>query len=264
MRRFAETAGSIAQTSSRLKKVKILADYLQDLSDSDLQAAAVFFTGRPFPLSDGRTLNVGGAALARTILDLGGATEADLGDAYLRHGDLGEAARRLLPDVGQSRFTPSQVRTIFETLAGTQGVGPKQAILAELFAGLTPDEAQYVIKVITGDLRIGLKESTVEEAIGKAFDQTPDVVRRTNMGLGDIGETALLARGGNMAEGSFRLFRPFKFMLATPAESEEEIYANFEGSFYAEDKYDGIRGQLHRDGSRVGDGWNLPSGDGTC
>jgi DNA ligase-1 len=251
MRRFAETAESIGQTSSRLKKVKILADYLQDLSDGDLRAAAVFFTGRPLPLSDDRTLNVGGASLARAILDLAGASEADLGDAYLRHGDLGEAARRLLPDLDQSRFSPSQVQTIFETLAATQGTGPKQAILAELFAGLTPAEAQYVIKVITGDLRIGLKESTVEEAIGKAFNQPPDVVRRTNMGLGDIGQTALLARCGNMAESGFRLFRPFKFMLATPAESEEEIYANFEGSFYAEDKYDGIRGQLHLDSSRV-------------
>jgi DNA ligase 1 len=251
MRRFAETAESIARTSSRLKKVQILADYLQDLSDSDLRAAAVFFTGRPLPLFEDRTLNVGGAALARTIIDLAGASEADLGDAYLRHGDLGEAARKLLPDVDQSKFTPSHVRTIFEELAATQGLGPKQAILAELFVGLTPAEAQYVIKIITGDLRIGLKESTVEEAIATAFNQPPDLVRRTNMGLGDIGETALAARIGTMTESGFRLFRPFKFMLATPAESEEEIYSNFEGSFFAEDKYDGIRGQLHLDGSRV-------------
>jgi len=251
MRRFAETAGSIAQTSSRLKKVNILADYLQDLSDDDLRAAAIFFTGRPFPLSDDRTLNVGGAALARAILDLAAATEADLGKAYLEHGDLGEAARKLLPNVGGAKFTPSQVRITFDTLAGTQGVGPKQAVLSELFSGLTPDEAQYVIKVITGDLRIGLKESTVEEAIAKAFNQPPDVVRRTNMGLGDIGETALRARAGNMTESGFRLFRPFKFMLATPAESEEEIYSNFEGTFYVEDKYDGIRGQLHLEESRV-------------
>src|SRR6185295_17265889 len=211
MRRFSETAESIAQTSSRLKKVKILADYLQDLSDTDLRAAAIFFTGRPLPLSDDRTLNVGGAALARTILDLAGASETDLGDAYLRHGDLGEAARKLLPDLQQSKLTPSQVLTVFEKLASTQGLGPKQAILTELFAGLTPREAQYVIKVITGDLRIGLKESTVEEAVGKAFHQPADAVRRTNMGLGDIGATALLARSGNMAESGFRLFRPFKF-----------------------------------------------------
>jgi DNA ligase-1 len=251
MRRFAETAEAISKTSSRLAKVRILADYLQDLSDPDLRAATVFFTGRPFPLADDRTLNVGGAALARIILGIAGASEADLGEAYLRHGDLGEAARRLLPPSDLSQFTPSQVYAVFEQLAKTQGIVPKQAVLAELFGGLTPAEAQYVIKVITGDLRIGLKESTVEEALGKAFHQTSEAVRRTNMALGDIGETAMLARAGTMAEIGFRLFRPFKFMLATPAETEEDIYANFTGSFFVEDKYDGIRGQLHADGSRV-------------
>ena len=95
MRLFADTAESISKTSSRLKKVRILADFLQNLSDEDLRAAAVYFTGRPFPLADARTLNVGGAALARTVMDVTGASEADLGRAYLEHGDLGEAARRL-------------------------------------------------------------------------------------------------------------------------------------------------------------------------
>src|SRR5688572_12698529 len=252
MRRFAETAEAISQTSSRLKKVRILAEYLQGLSDSDLRSAAVFFTGRPFPLADERTLNVGGAALARVILDIAGATDADLGEAYLRHGDLGDAARKLLPSSDRSAFHPSQVGEVFQRLAAAQGTAPKQTILVELFEGLTPPEAQYVVKVITGDLRIGLKESTVEEAVAKAFDQPSDAVRRTNMALGDIGETAVLARSGTMAESGFRLFRPLKFMLATPAESEVEIYANFEeGAFYVEDKYDGIRGQLHLDSSRV-------------
>ena len=167
MRRFAETAEAISHTPSRLKKVTILADYLHDLPDTDLRAAAVFFTGRPFPLADDRTLNVGGAALARVILGIAGASDTDLGEAYLRHGDLGEAARKLLPPSDRSTFTPSGVLAIFEKLAATQGTAPKQEILGELFAGLTPAEAQYVIKVITGDLRIGLKESTVEEAIGK-------------------------------------------------------------------------------------------------
>src|SRR6185369_16577204 len=100
---------------------------------------------------------------------------------------------------------------------------------------------------VTGDLRIGLKESTVEEAIAKAFDQKADFVRRTNMALGDVGETALLARQNRLGEASLQLSRPVKFMLATAAESEDEIFANFAGPFYVEDKYDGIRGQLHVD-----------------
>ena len=250
MRLFADTAESISKTSSRLKKVRILAEFLQNLSDEDLRAAAVYFTGRPFPLADARTLNVGGAALARTVMDVTGASEEDLGRAYLEHGDLGEAARRLFPPTDQSALTPSQLLKVFALLSEASGVAAKQAILRELFSDLAPAEAQYIIKIITGDLRIGLKESTVEEAVGKAFGQSSDVVRRTNMALGDIGETAVRARHQNMTETGFRLFRPIKFMLATPAENEDEIYANFAGRFYIEDKYDGIRGQLHADGSR--------------
>ena len=250
MRLFAETAESISKTSSRLKKVRILADFLQNLPDEDLRAAAVYFTGRPFPLADARTLNVGGAALARTVMDVTGASEADLGRAYLEHGDLGDAARRLFPPTDQSALTPSQLLEVLARVSEASGVAAKQAILRELFSNLAPAEAQYIIKIITGDLRIGLKESTVEEAVGQAFGQSLDVVRRTNMALGDIGETAVRARHQNMTETGFRLFRPIKFMLATPAENEDEIYANFEGRFYIEDKYDGIRGQLHADGSR--------------
>lgn len=251
MHRFAETADAVSKTSSRLKKVRLLADYLQDLSDADLQAAAVYFTGRPFPLADGRTLNVGGAALVRAVLDVANASEADIGKAYSEHGDLGEAARRLLPDRDQSTITPSHLFRVFEQLSAAQGVTPKQEILRNLLEQLTPAEVQYVIKIITGDLRIGLKENTVEEAVAQAFRQPADAVRRTNMALGDIGETAIRARHQKMEETGFCLFRPIKFMLATPAEIEEDIHSNFTGSYYIEDKYDGIRGQLHIEGSRA-------------
>jgi DNA ligase-1 len=110
-------------------------------------------------------------------------------------------------------------------------------------------EVKYVIKIITGELRIGLKENTVEEAIAKAFGRRADFVRRTNMSLGDIGETATLARQDRLSEASLRIFRPVKFMLATPIEQEEDVFKNFPGPFYVEDKYDGIRGQLHVDAS---------------
>jgi DNA ligase-1 len=65
------------------------------------------------------------------------------------------------------------------------------------------------------------------------------------MALGDIGETALIARKGDFGSTPARLFRPMKFMLATAADTEGEIFSNFNGPFYVEDKYDGIRAQLH-------------------
>ena len=251
MKQLAETAFAISKTTSRLKKVALLSEYFRGLPDDDLRAAAVFFTGRPFPLADARTLNVGWAALLRSIQEISGASDEIVHNTYLETGDLGEAAARMLSIVEHEQSSPAQVRAIFDELSTTQGASAKQTLVTDLLRKLTPLEAQFLVKIVTGDLRIGLKESTVEDAIAKAFDQPAALVRRANMSLGDIGETAALARHGRLAEASIQLFRPIKFMLATPIEAEEEVFATFSGPFYIEDKYDGIRGQLHRNGDTV-------------
>jgi DNA ligase-1 len=108
----------------------------------------------------------------------------------------------------------------------------------------TPLEAKYIVKIISGDLRIGLKESLVEEAIAKAFDAPFDQVKRGNMLLGDIGETLLLAAAGKLSEARMRIFHAIDFMLASPVESAEEALSYFENAA-VEDKYDGIRAQAH-------------------
>jgi len=245
MRSFAETADAIAGTTSKLKKIGFLADYFRNLSDDDLRVAAIFLTGRPFPLYDARTLNVGWSALGKAIQEISGASDEVVHDVYLQRGDLGEVAERLLPANPGPRLTPAQVFARLVEFVGVSNTAKKLRMVTDLLRELTPVEAKYVVKMITGDLRIGLKESTVEEAIAKAFDRPADAVRRTNMTLGDVGETAVLARHGHLEHVSLRLFRPIKFMLATPVENEDDAFKNFEGSFFVEDKYDGIRGQLH-------------------
>ena len=125
-------------------------------------------------------------------------------DAYLERGDLGEVAEKLLPSRQSDRFTPAQVLTHLEQLSGISNTARKVRLATDLLSMLTPVEAKYVIKMITSDLRIGLKENTVEEAVAKAFDQPPDAVRRTNMVLGDIGETAVLARHGHLGRCPLR------------------------------------------------------------
>jgi DNA ligase-1 len=245
MHKFADTAERISATTSKLKKLEVLANYFRGVEDDDLRAAAVFLTGRPFPLYDARTLNVGWSALGKAIQEVSGASDTSIHDVYLERGDLGEVAERLLPAIPASNLTPAQVLTRLEELVGLSNTAKKVKLVTELLRSLTPLEAKYVVKMITSDLRIGLKENTVEEAVAKAFEQPPDAVRRANMMLGDIGETAVLARHGRLEHVSLKLFRPIKFMLATPIEMEDEIFANFPDAFFVEDKYDGIRGQLH-------------------
>src|SRR5213594_499351 len=266
MHRFAETAEAIAGTSSKLKKIGFLADYLRTLADDDLRAAGVFFTGRPFALTDARTLNVGWSALVTAVQDLSGASDEDIHQIYLDRGDLGEMAERLLASPsGRGRgceareaqarqgeasiraegLNPATVQSKFSDLVKLSGASNKMPAVLDLLRSLAPVEVKYVIKIITGDLRIGLKENTVEEAVARAFNRPIDAIRRANMVLGDIGETAVLAKQGELDKIVLGLFRPVKFMLATAADTEDEIFATFPGAFYIEDKYDGIRGQLH-------------------
>ncbi len=117
-------------------------------------------------------------------------------------------------------------------------------MLRQLLERASPLEAKYIVKIISGDLRIGLKESLVEEAIARAFEAPLDQVKRANMLLGDLGETLTLASAGSLADARMRLFHPLGFMLASPVESAEEAVSYFANAA-VEDKYDGIRAQAH-------------------
>src|SRR2546426_3314085 len=114
MYHFAQTAESIAGTSSKLGKIAFLADYLRGLNEDDLRAAAVFFTGRPFALTDARTMNIGWSALIMAVQEISGASDEVIHQAYLDRGDLGESAERLLagrePEISLS---PSAVQSRF-------------------------------------------------------------------------------------------------------------------------------------------------------
>src|SRR5213082_3675262 len=98
------------------------------------------------------------------------------------------------------------------------------------FANLSPREGQYVVKILTGDLRIGLREGLVEEAIAKAFNVALDEVKEANMLLGDIGRTAVLARNNDLHRAALSLFRPIKCMLASPEPTAEAIWEHFTGA----------------------------------
>src|SRR5262245_25269843 len=148
MRQFAQTAEAIAGTTSKLKKIAFLADYFRNLDEDDLRAAAIFFTGRPFALTDARTLNVGWSALMNAVQQISGASDQDIHEIYLARGDLGEMAERLLSThTPEGTLSPAQVQTKFSELVKISGASNKLPTLLELFRFLTPSEAKYVVKV---------------------------------------------------------------------------------------------------------------------
>jgi DNA ligase 1 len=255
MRKLAEACQRIAATTRKLEKVAIVADYLQAANPEEASVAAVFLSGRPFPVWEETTLQVGGALLWRLVQELSGKSEVELTASYRRLGDLGAVAEEVLPPREElrnqeSELTVSEVQNRFRQIAAARGPAAKAVLVRELLSQVTPREAKYIIKIMTGDLRIGLKESLVEEAIAKAYGGTLAEVQRANMLLGDIGETLRFAVDGKLSEARIRLFHPLGFMLATPAASAEEALSYFQNAL-VEDKYDGIRAQAHCSGNEV-------------
>ena len=251
MLQFAQTAERIAATTKKLEKTALLAEYFTSVPVDEAAVAAVFFSGRPFPMWEETTLQVGGRLLWQIVEELSGKGGRDVTAAYREHGDLGAVAGAVLPTRDDSiDLAPTRVQFIFREIASSRGPAAKGAFVRKLLGEVTPLEAKYVVKIMTGDLRIGLKESLVEEAIAKAFGGTLAQVQRANMLLGDIGETLRLAAEGRLAEAKMRLFHPIGFMLASPAESTEDALSYFQ-NVWVEDKYDGIRAQAHCSGDAV-------------
>jgi len=139
----------------------------------------------------------------------------------------------------------------FASLAAERGIGIRRAIVRDTLGALGPDEARYFAKLLGGELRIGLKEAQVEEAIGRAFGRTLSAVRHANLLRGDVGEVAVLARHDLLDQATLALFHPLGFMLAQPLPTAGDIVATMPSPFVIEDKYDGIRAQAHIDGDEV-------------
>ena len=145
----------------------------------------------------------------------------------------------------------AEVAKTFEELPELRTQTQKSDRLRKLFDKASADEVKYIIKIITGDLRIGLKESLVEESIAAAFERSADAVRRANMMTGDIGETLKMAAQDTLASARLRLFHPVGFMLATAVEAASEIFGGETKTMQVEEKYDGIRAQVHKSASGV-------------
>ena len=246
MRRFAEAAEAIAATTKKLQKTAIVAEYLKSRTPDEAAVSAIFFSGRAFAAWQETTLQVGGKLLWRAVAELTGKDEAALTAAYRKHGDLGAVAGEVLAEKTGQGLGLMEVSEGFRKIAVARGPAAKTVLVRGMLMQATPSEARYIIKIMTGDLRIGLKESLVEEAIAKAYGGTLAEVQRANMLLGDIGETARLAAEGSLAEArtKMRMFHPLGFMLASPIESAEEGLSYFPEAA-VEDKYDGIRAQAH-------------------
>ncbi|CAN5712585.1 ATP-dependent DNA ligase [soil metagenome] len=250
MRRWAETADSIAATRRTSEKVATLAAYLATCSADELPLAAVFMAGRPFPERDPRSTGLGWSAIARAAAAVAGADARSLGVHYDASSDLSQAVGDLLAEASHQAIGPPptvpEVGWAFAAMSAARGPAAKAAVLEGLLRRCDPFVARHVVKILSTELRIGLREGHLEAALARAFGRETADVQWAGMLTGDIGRTAELARDDRLAEAELVLFRPLKSMLAYPAADEAEVLTRLGAPVWVEDKYDGIRAQLHR------------------
>jgi DNA ligase 1 len=240
----------LAGTTKKLEKRAWMADYLREVPVEAAAYATLYLAGTPFPEADRRQLNVGGASLWQVVKELTQAGDAAMQEAYRKHGDMGAGAFDLFSahrEPVAATLTIEDVAASFAEMAGLRGgersteriTDRRQALLRTLLARATPLEAKYLIKLMLSDMRIGVKQAQVEEAIAVATERELTAVRRAVMLLGDLSEVVRLAEADRLDEARMRLFHALGFMLASPVDSVEEAMARFAEEVLAEQKGEG-------------------------
>ena len=229
---LATLAEEMFNTGSRLKKRARIAEtilHVRAKAAGDEGLFCLFLAGLPFAEADPRKLNAGGALLTKAVLAAADATHRELDLAYRRHGDMGAAAHDLLVEHNKTGDGSSlhQVEEAFAAMAGAKTTAARAAVVDGLLRKASPLEAKYLIKLMLGDMRIGVKQSLVEEGIAVAAGVDVAALRHAVMLEADLAHAALRAFEGTLAEAKMTLFHPLGFMLASPVESPEEAIERF-------------------------------------
>jgi len=293
---LAELAEQLAAEAGRLKKRAAIAEAVGGVAVESVTDAGLFclyLAGQAFAEADPRRLNAGGALLTRAVKSVSGCTDAALTAAYRRHGDLGAAAEEVWGSTGEADpstapfaksangfaqddkvlrgLTLVEVADAFAAMAAARTTALRFALVEGLLQRATALEAKYLLKLMLGDMRIGVKQSLIEEAIAVAAGVDVAGVRHAVMLEADLAGAVERAFAGTLGEARMRLFHPLGFMLASPVETPEEAVERFTDKpkkivaapdeqqilrdaqddksvgvhAFLEDKYDGMRAQVH-------------------
>ena len=259
---FAELCQRVEGVSGSLEKIDLVAAFLKNLDDDDLAVASGFIMGDLFSPSLDLVMGVGPSILYEAMARACGCSTERISDMLRATGDPGLVASAAVDKkkpIGFAAFIkdePLSIKEVYQRLvavARASGKGSQDAKvknLQYLFSQATPLEAQYIARLAIEDMRIGIGEGGVRDAIAQAFSQDASKVERAYNLTNDIGLVAVNARKGTLADLNVLINHPIKMMLAQVGEG---ISASMQelGSAAIEWKYDGARVQIHKDGKRV-------------
>lgn len=251
--KFCAIAERIASLTGKLAKIDILSDYFRSLNESELRLAAVWLSGHAFPASDAAPHQVGRAVIRSALMQASGMSEAEYRPLSRGLNDSGLTTEAVLANCGgPSNPALAEVAFLLRELRSAKGPTAKSSLLETFFPKVPAAASKYLVKILSGDLRIGLKEGLLEEALAAAFEADPAAVREAHMLEGDLGQVAILARDQRLHESALRVFQPVKCMLAIPEPDASAIVTRLgDEALWVEPKFDGIRAQIHTDGTTV-------------
>jgi DNA ligase 1 len=258
---FVETCEKIRSTTKKNEKIDIISNYITNLDETSLSIAVLFLSGRAFPIGSTTTLNIGFTTIMQSLSEIAMLDIKDIQNIHLKHGDIGAMAEYAVSKKHiislfnqQESISLSYVYHQFKKIANIIGSGSnknKKNILKGLLIALSPLESKYLIKIITGEMRIGSVEGLVEIALSHAFDRELQSIREAMLISGDISQVAVLAKKNILHNVIMKPFVPVSFMLADVMFSAEEIINYYNKPLICEYKYDGIRLQMHKFDKKV-------------
>jgi DNA ligase-1 len=254
---FSRYCERLESMSGRLETIDLVSEMLAPLEAEELPVVVRFVTGRIFPDWSPLKVGIGPNLLYEAVAYVVGKKKATVVEEINLTGDAGNAIEHLIATKEQTSFFRTELETSevyheFELIASTEGKGSqreKLLSLRKLFGNASPLEARYLARLVLEELRIGVGEGNVRDAIAKAFQVDTALVEHAYQAINDLGEVAKLARSGETAlRGvTIQLFRPVKMMLAQQGTIAEMVRDH--GEVAAEFKYDGSRFQFHKQGS---------------
>jgi DNA ligase-1 len=262
---LAELLEKVEATKKRLEIIGMTGDFLRRLEASEVEPAVSMVLGRAFPKWSQKTLDVSWATLSGILQRTAGVDWDVFREAFTSTGDIGAATKAVFEKTNVKKqallldkpLSIIEVRRLLESIAGTEGSGSrekKERLITTLLSQASPLEAKYLVKIFVGEMRTGLYEGLMEQAVAKAFDVPLATVQKASMAMGDIGEVAAIAKTEGkerLSKIGFQVFRPVKLMLAQVASGVDEALAEHGGRTAFEYKYDGARVQIHKRGGEV-------------
>lgn len=259
---LAKVYEQLEATTKKLEKRDIIAEFLEGCSYEMLPIIVVLTKGSVFPSWTETELGIAESTMAKALAKATGLREKEIKEDVKNAGDIGDAAEALLKKKKQTTLASRKltVENVYEglnkipTLVGSGSVEAKISLVAELLSSAMPKEGKYLVRTILEEMRIGVAEGTIRDAIAKAFDVPADVVEKAYSVRNDMGEVAQIAKKKGktgLEKMDLKIGRPLKPMLAQKVESMEKGLKDMGGKAAIEYKYDGMRIQIHKKGEEV-------------